>query len=41
MCVQSAIERGKVSVLSRTNEHKVLYTLVKASSQTCYKVRVS
>ena len=41
VCVQSATECGKVFVVSRTNECKVLYTLGKPSSQTCYKVRDS
>ena len=39
MCVQSATECGKVFVISRTNECKVLCTLGKPSSQTCYKAR--
>jgi hypothetical protein len=39
MCVQSVTECGKVFVISRRNECKVLCTVGKPSSQTCYKVK--
>ena len=40
MCVRSATECGKVFVISRTNERKVLYTLGKPSPKTSTKSEI-